>query len=393
MNPRILTIGALALLGCGRSSYEAPVTVATGEVSNPTVARANDAVLVAWVGQDGNVYLKHAQDGAEPVRVNDVPGEAAPHEQAPAQVAAGLGGAVWVIWQTRVPVEGRRFPASDLRLARSTDGGRTFAPAITVNDDAGGPKTSHTFHDLLVGHDGTVFTSWIDGRSTEGHHGSDHASHLGPEVRVARSTDGGRTFSASVVVDRDACPCCRTALARGTDGTVYVAWRKVFAGDVRDVVVARSRDGGASFERPVRVHADGWVYPGCPHAGPSIALDSAGALHAVWYTGAEGRAGLYLATSTDGGVTFGDPVRLTRNDVVPVSHARLAAAGGSVWAAWEDRSQQGGRVAVSRLDARGAPGSRADLPGSGRSPALVGGPEGPAVAWLAGDSVRVAIFH
>lgn len=409
----LVASGVLAIVvggagGCGRprSPLGAPATVATGGVSNPTVARTSDAVVIAWVGVDGNVYVaRRGADGAiaKPVRANDVAGEAAPHEQAPAQVAVAPDGNVYVIWQTRVPVPGRRFPASDLRLARSTDGGKTFAPALTINDDRGGRPSSHTFHDLMVDGRGTVFASWIDGRNSqdarseraadEPHHhgGATPAGELGPEIRVARSTDGGRTFGPSVVVDRDACPCCRTSLAHAPDGTLYVAWRKIYDGDVRDVVVARSTDGGATFTAPIRVHADNWVYPGCPHVGPSLAVDSAGVLHVVWYTGAEGHAGLYLARSQDGARSFGQPVKLTgAAGFVPVSHARMAAHGDAVWLAWEDRAVAGGRVHLSRCGSDGSVTLEGTLQGNGRSPAITAGPGGPAVAWLAGDSVLVA---
>lgn len=411
MNRFVSVVAAIAAVSSGcspRPPVGAAVNVAMGGVSNPTVALQPDgAPLVAWVGQDGNVFVaRRAADGSfgKAVRANDVAGEAAPHEQAPAQVAVGRDGHAYVIWQTRVPIPGRRFPASDLRIARSTDGGLTFEPAKTINDDAGGQPTSHTFHDLYVGREGTVFASWIDGRNTEdrkvaggareqqapGHHHGGAEARLGPEIRVARSTGGGTTFSSSVVVDQDACPCCRTSLAQAPDGTLFVAWRKIFAGDVRDVVVARSTDGGATFEAPVRVHNDGWVYPGCPHAGPSIAVDSAGVLHVVWYTGAEGRAGLYLAASHDGGRTFGAPQPL-RKGIAPVSHARLAPTPDGVWIAWEDRNQPGGRVALSRCGPDGVLRFATELRGEGRAPAIAAVGGAPAVAWLAGDTVRVAL--
>ena len=101
----------------------------------------------------------------------------------------------------------------NLRFARSTDGGHTFEPAIFVNDDALGLPSSHTFHDIAVADDGAIYVSWIDGRerarveaerkasgAAHGGHGG-HASHgmhdptlPGSEVRVARSTDGGRSW-------------------------------------------------------------------------------------------------------------------------------------------------------------------------------------------------------
>src|SRR5690606_7506920 len=136
----------------------------------------------------------------------------------------------------------------------------------------------HTFHNLLVASDGTVFVSWLDSRRDE--QGTETESEgaavetaaapatPGPDVRVAVSTDGGRSFDPSTIVDMQTCPCCRTAMAVGPDGSLYVAWRKIYPGDVRDIVVARSRDRGATWDEPVRVAADDWVFPGCPHAGP-----------------------------------------------------------------------------------------------------------------------------
>lgn len=420
---------ALSLGGCAEGAagdpFAEPVTLVATGGSHPTAAiTPAGRVYTAWVGADRNVWLR-ASDAGAAVRVNDVPGDAAPHAQAPAQVATGPDGAVYVVWHNETPVEGRRFPASDLRFARSGDGGRTFEPAITVNDDAGGTPTSHTFQDLLVTSDGTVVVSWIDSRGSEGDEavhpghaaggpppdgepraaggpprdGQPHAAggqpppgDRGPEIRVARSTDGGRSFSASTVVSVDACPCCRTAMAAGPDGAVYLAWRHIFRGNVRDIVIARSTDGGIRFDAPRRVHEDGWVYDGCPHAGPSLAVTPEGTVHVAWYTGKEGAAGLFHAASTDGGETFGRPRSIESGQWVPPSTARLAVTGaGDVWLAWEDRRRDDPKVLVARVSADGGPGPVA-ASFDGTAPDMPSDPAGgPVLAYLGGEGDAVLV--
>lgn len=397
-----LMAGALA---CGGRPDLTIETIATGGVAAPTLARAADGtVYVAWVATDSvgsNVWLARRDPGGiihAPVRVNDRAGDAQPHTQAPPQVVAGPGvAAVSVLWSNATAVPGRRFPASDLRFARSDDRGRTFAPAVYVNDDAGGPPAGHTFHDLAVSDDGTIYAAWLDSRRRGPPSDAGHATHTadgdavgappaggdGSDIRVARSTDGGRTFSAGVVVDSAVCPCCRTALvAAGSD--VWVAWRKVFAGNVRDVVVARSTDAGRTFNPPVRVHADGWVYPGCPHAGPALARTADGILHITWFTGAAGRQGLHHAVSRDQGRSFDAPVPLQPDGPVPASLAALGSAGDRVWRVWEDRT---GRGPVLRVAA--VPGRAVTL-GTGTAPDIVAGPLGPLVAWVDQGAVRLA---
>lgn len=426
----VLAAAGLTAAVVRRPTLEPAATLAAAGASNPTAAAGADGSrYVAWVGTEGgaaNVWLARAERGTfgAPVRVNDRPGDAAPHEQAPAQVATGPDGTVYVVWQNNREIPGRRFPASDLRLARSTDGGRTFEPAVTVNDDAGAMPSSHTFHNIVVGRDGTVWVSWLDSRvrdaerarrqppaarhaspaagaakpsgdstrSMHGHGGMREDPTLpGGEVRVAKSTDGGRTFGPSMVVDGGVCPCCRTSLAVGADGSVYVAWRKVYAGDVRDPVVARLAPGAAAFGAPVRVHADGWVFPGCPHAGPSLAVDGRGRLHVAWYTGKDGSQGLWHAVSADGGRTFGAPTALLTGKWVPPSQVALAADGDGVWATWDDRRTADGPVTVARID-----GERVEVvtrERTGRSPVLVSDARGVLLAWHQGQTVRVSAMR
>jgi hypothetical protein len=392
--------------------------LASSGASNPTTAvdAETGAALVAWVetrdGESNVLLTSISQDGsiAPPVTVNSVAGDAAAHFQAPAQVAAGTNGEVYVLWTNNQHIDGRRFPASDLRFARSSDGGLTFDPTITVNDDAGGPPTSHTFHNLLVSPDGTLYASWLDSREGglvatataegivlgEGEARDAAASggepEAGPDLRIAISNDGGRTFLPSFVVDGNACPCCRTAMTIGPDGELYVGWRKVYEGNIRDVVLARSDDGGQTFGAPLRVHEDGWVFPGCPHAGPALDVDSEGSVHVAWYTGKEGAAGLFYARSQTKGESFSEPTPLATAAVVAPSLSSLVAEDdGSVWMIWEDRRGGPSELHMVRTPLDGVrEGMRSEVfKGSHPSLSVEGGTR--VLAWLNGSTVQARV--
>jgi hypothetical protein len=357
---------------------EQPLLVAT-EADHATVAVISDgAALVAWVGApDGipGIFVTRVEDGGTraPVRLTAPGDRLAINGQAPPQVRVGPTGEVYVAWQTSVPVEGRRFPAGDIRLARSTDGGRSFEPAVQVNQSASGPPASNGFHDLAVAADGTLFVSWISGS--------------GPDIRVARSVDGGRSFGPGAVVDRAPCPCCRTALAVAPDGGVYVAWRKLLPDGVRDIVVAASRDGGQSFGAPRRVHRDEWSIDACPHAGPGLAVDARGGVHLAWFTGAPGRAGLQYAYAASPQLRFAKPVALGATGGT-TAQVRLGAGEGSVWGVWEEHADGVAAVRVARMDGRRArPVAGPDL--NGRSPAMDIRGDTVAVVWNDRGSVLV----
>jgi hypothetical protein len=308
------------------------------------------AEAAAWIsapggGTDGRLYVSVGD--AAPIELRDSLGPIEAHGESPPKIAYGPDGKLYAIYVVARVVPGARFPLAALRFRASSDSGRTWSAPVTVTDD--GDFGSHNFHALHVGADGTIYVAWLGARSDEpkGAAAEHHGNHGGSATFLTRSLDGGATWSRGQRIEQgEACPCCRTTLATAHDGTVYLAWRKVYAGNVRDIVVARSGDRGATWSEPVRVHADNWVFDGCPHAGPSLQVDGKGRVHIAWWTGKDKAAGVYYARSEDGAKSFAEPVALGVAAYSRPAHVQLALGGGDrVAAAWDDGTLMVPRIA------------------------------------------------
>jgi hypothetical protein len=305
-------------------------------LTGPALAIAPDgAPLVAWAAQEGHVnHLYIARPGeadARPVRVNppELTVDALHH---PPRLAVGPSGELYVSWSSARPKpEGVLF-ASDLRLSRSLDGGKTFTGHLRVNDDR---PISHSFDGLAVAKDGTVLVSWLDSRAG----GPNAAAYL------ARVADGGTRAEPAVKIGDDACVCCRVDAVTGPADAVALVWRKVFPGDVRDMVLSLSRDGGRSFAAPALVSADNWKIAACPHRGGAVGIDARGRVYASWYTeGTDVRPDLIFAVSEDGR-RFGPRRRLHTSATSIPDHARMAVApDGRAAVVWEDATAVRRRV-------------------------------------------------
>src|SRR5207237_927408 len=118
----------------------------------------------------------------------------------------------------------------------------------------------------------------------------------------ARATAGG--IDPERRITTGVCYCCKTAVAIGRDGSVAIAWRQVYPGNVRDIAFTRSADGRA-FAPPIRVSVDQWQLDGCPDDGPALAIGADGRTHIAWPTLVAERSGgaaiaLFYARSSDG---------------------------------------------------------------------------------------------
>lgn len=184
--------------------------------------------------------------------------------------------------------------------------------------DKAEPSTN-AFSSLGVSRRGEIYAVWLDGRDPqEGPPGTS-------SVYLAKSIDGGRSFHPNLAVAHGVCPCCRPTVAFGAAGRVHVSWRHVFPGSIRDMAVATSNDGGKTFGPPARVAFDNWKIDGCPHSGAAMAFQNQ-RLWIAWYSAGDGsNPGVRLTSSDDGAATFSAPA-IASGDVLDANHPDLNVA-------------------------------------------------------------------
>jgi hypothetical protein len=364
--------------------------------TTPSVAGRGNLAIATWSAFDGEttrIYASTSQDAgrsfSQPVAVTDALEDvAASGEQPPrAVIVPATGDAeapeIVILWTSRPAGE----PA--IRSARSLDGGMTFSPPRTVHDEA--LTGIRGWQSLAAAPDGTMHALWLDGRDAAS---VEPGASLGtPRQDVYLSTWRGVDPAVEQRLAIDVCFCCKTAVAADSRGTLFAAWRHIYPGSQRDIAVAASRDGGLSFEPPVRVSADGWQLDGCPDDGPALAVDSSDRIHVIWPTlieepGVEPRIGIFYAVSAHGR-TFSPRQRIDVDGVTDPSHPQLVIDDDDgVTVVW-DEVVQGARRIVMRQRTAGMSsfGSPIVVSRDGRGAYPVAAPvrDGLVIAWTSGS--------
>lgn len=131
----------------------------------------------------------------------------------------------------------------------------------------------------------------------------------------------------------------RPSVAVGPAGAVFYAWQESRPGDQGDIFAAALGAAPPAGRRAVRVDDTGAA--AVEQAAPSLAVDSAGAMHVVWEDlrgGAQRR--LYYASSADGGASWGANALLTAA-LPALNHSSphlLAGPGGALYLVWDGGS-------------------------------------------------------
>jgi len=407
----ILALSAVAITHT--ADHTPAVTLAvTGRMNaTPSVAAANQFVAVAWgatLPSGGtDVYAAASRDGGrsfgQPVRVNDVDGDASlgleqpPHVSLVARV--GHDPSIVVVW-TAKSKDGTR-----VLTARSENGGASFARAVAV--PASEAAGNRGWVSTAVDRDGHVVAIWLDHREMtpgrmpahEGHvHDSavtnvDGAAHAQASKLYFAALDdasSGRPLTGGV------CYCCKTAVTIGPDGSIYTAWRHVYPGNLRDIAFTFSRDGGRSFAAPARVSDDRWKLDGCPENGPALAVTADNAVHVLWPTlitpasaSAEPALALFHAVTHDGR-TF-SPRQRVDTEGTP-RHPQLVATPQGLAAAW-DEEVDGGNRRVVFVRTFNAPTREVLSSSRAQTPSIAPASDAVVIAWTDGADhsvIRVA---
>jgi hypothetical protein len=383
----------------------------------PWIAASGSFVAVAWGASvhlpgetkrraGGDVFVATSRDGgatfAAPVQVNPTPGEGRvggelPPRIAIARVPAGQDPLVVVLWTAR----GER---TSIKLSRSTDGGRTFgAPETLQAPDAAGDRG---WPSLALDPQGRAHSIWLDHRGLAGH---DAHAHQGPYDGVAMAQRSGLfhfSGSGERELAKGVCYCCKTSLVSSGDGAIYASWRHVYPGNIRDIALVSSRDGGRTFSAPSRVSEDGWQIEGCPDDGPAMAVDGSHVVHIVWPSalpGVEPVGALFYASTRDG-KSFTPRERIPTLGSLKPTHPHIVADGsGRVFVAWEETIDGVRQSAIREVQRDGSGrtsfGTVTELPRDEPAayPALAVSSRGVLAAWVRGahgnTTIGVGFVH
>jgi hypothetical protein len=197
-----------------------------------------------------DIYLSVSDNGetfSPPVRVNATPGEARVNgEQSPriALVPKTSGApSVIVVWTAK------RAEGTVLLTARSDDAGRSFGPSMLIpGTDAPGTAVGKRWASIPPAR----CMSWLDHRRLAADSKVESTHRHGATAQPAGDSEGMAQFSdlyVSTLEDQTApmpltagvCYCCKTAIAAGSGGTMHLAWRHVYPGNLRDIAFATLR--------------------------------------------------------------------------------------------------------------------------------------------------------
>ena len=275
--PRVGLLLGVFMVGVGQlssSNASEPVRVTTSDgadrdAKQPQAAvDAHGRVYIAF-GRGSTVRLAASTDGGKTFGLNTVGevGSLALGMRRGPRVAA-TGDSVVV---TAIGGKEGKGRDGDVLAWRSGDGGKTWAGPIRVNAVEGSAREG--LHGMAAGPEGRVFCTWLDLRSKK------------TEIYGALSNDGGATWEPDGLVYRSpegsVCECCHPSAAFGPDGTLHVMWRNSLKG-ARDLYLSSSSDGGKTFRPAEKLGQGTWPLKACPMDGGAVAAGPEGRVETVW---------------------------------------------------------------------------------------------------------------
>lgn len=262
--------------------------------------------VLCWTEQDGKDSLYRLKYAVYDEQLNSfgtavtVPGSAGCGIAAESmgKVAFKADGTVMAVYAKRFLSEKNPY-AGAIYYSFSADGGKSWSDQQFLHAD-----TSHaygrSFFDMAVLKDGELGAVWLDGR---------YGKTIKGSALYINRTAKGKGFGLDSCIDKGTCECCRTDLLCDEKGNLHLAYRSiqlpsVLSGkQVRDMVYKSSTDNGETFSESKPVSKDNWEIEGCPHSGPSLAVNGHGGANVIWFT-AGGGTGLYYTAAPALGADF-----------------------------------------------------------------------------------------
>ena len=234
--------------------------------------------------------------------------------------------------------------SSRIRFSKSTDEGETWSNAITISDVSGDCIDSDNTTEgavPCVGPNGEIYVAWAGPVGLVFDKSTDGGETWGNDIFIS-DIPGGWDFDVSGISRCNGLPITMCDISSSAyRGNIYVVWSDQRNGATNtDIFMAKSTNSGSTWSSPVKVNDDNttrhqfFVWS---------AVDPAtGHLWFVFYdrrntTGAE--TDVFVAKSTDGGSTF-ENFKVSESSFTPTSgvffgdYTNIAAWNGKVYPIW-----------------------------------------------------------
>ena len=330
----LLLATALAAFGQTIKVELVPNPSGAGSLQAHWGATADGSALLSWLekSKDGSLALRYAtRKGVQWSEPRTIIANRQFFRQ-PAEspsVISFPNGSLLAEWVELPPGSGE---AENLYVSASKDGIQWTAPVIAHRDRS---PVQHALASMVASGDQEASLVWLEALK-----GEDAPSAL---KRTVVTSDG--KVVKEETLDSDVCTCCPTSIVKTPKG-LLVAYRGHTPQDIRDIAVIR-------FENnrwlPSKIlNPDKWEINACPVNGASAtARDNRVAI--AWYTESQDSPRTQLVLSRDGGATFGKPVRVSTGNSFGHASVVLDTQGNMIVSWIEERDGGDGVRLLARL--------------------------------------------
>lgn len=346
-------MAVVALAACSGQESDRVELLALGEVEQMQIPAADGSTAPNLAtGHDGTVYLTWIEpsgDSAHALRFATWRGTG---WDDPITVAEGSDWFVnWADFPSIFPGDGTSMGAHYLQRDRTAAGGFSYGVRIVRSEDGGrswsAPVVPH--RDTAVAEHGFVSMFPLPGDSIAAvwldgrNFDPAYGGTKNNTLRItAFAADG--TVGADRVLDERVCECCQTSAAVAA-GVPIVVYRGRSPEEIRDVMVTRYVSGAWSSPSPIS--RDGWEIEACPVNGPAVAASS-NRVAVAWFTAARDTSRVLVAFSEDAGATFGTPIRLDAGDPEGRVDVEILRDGRAI-VSWLERGGRSGGQVIARI--------------------------------------------